>query len=596
MDNDKDASHQKNHPEKRSSYEQLLWNNINKTKEKVDTFNNQTEQPSTFSINNNNVMNSNKNMINTKVNTVPVKVKISLVKNCRVSLKPSFKQIAKILSKIPDSSYDVKSNEWSFPVEHYDIVSKELANSNVKFENIPSGTLKLAKRTYKDSPFNLQGEIYDILMDFQREAVNFAINRNGRILLADDMGLGKTIQALAIANYYKLEYPLLILSPASLCFNWLDSVQRFLNEEATIIREKSDFGGKIIIISYNLAVNFTEIINKYGFGVIICDECHYLKSTTSKRTKQLLPVLQKTSRLVMISGTPATSRPVELYPILCALDKTLYPTFQTYGNRYCGGKKIGLYFDYKGCTNAVELSTVIEKAFMIRRVKDDVLDQLPKKFRRQIIIEGMKNSIQITNTLEMLGDTPDATIMMEYAKAAVIKKDPVLKYLESVIEKNIKCIVFAHHKEMLDALESYCIEKQISHIRIDGATATAKRQGLVDSYQNDEGVRIAILSLTACSTGLTLTSGKAVIFAELYWNPGTMLQAEDRIHRIGQKDNVDIHYLVAKNTVDEVVWPKLLQKLTVLESLGMSKNELKAVKGVNVGEKIQGRLEFNKKN
>lgn len=628
MENDKNISNQKdihNSKEKISPYEQLMWNNINKTKEKVSNFesshntsnlNNRVDKINTAASKNGNTaanittnnrinttansnvntssLNKNANITSNNKNAAPVKIKASLGKNCRVFLKPSFKQIAKILAGTPDSSYDIKSNEWSFPVGHYDSVAKALSASGVAFEHIPAGTLKLAKRTYQNTPHTLQGGIYDILMDFQREAVNFAINRSGRILLADDMGLGKTIQALAIANYYKLEYPLLILSPASLCYNWLDSIQRFLNEEATIVREKSDFGGKIVIISYNLAVSFIDVINKYGFGVVICDECHYLKSTTSKRTRELLPLLQKVSRLVMISGTPATSRPLELYPILCALDKTLYPSFPGYGNRYCGGKKIGMYFDYKGCTNAVELSVVLEKAFMIRRVKEDVLDQLPKKFRRQIVIEGMKTP-RLIEMVEMFGDAPDATLMMEYANAALIKKEPVLKYLESVLEKNIKCIVFAHHKEMLDALESYCIEKNICHVRIDGTTPAAKRQGLVDSYQNEDRIRVAILSLTACSTGLTLTSGKAVIFAELYWNPGTMLQAEDRIHRIGQKDNVDIHYLVAKNTVDEIVWPKLLQKLTVLESLGMSKNELKTVKGVNVGEKVQGRLDLIKK-
>lgn len=103
---------------------------------------------------------------------------------------------------------------------------------------------------------------------------------------------------------------------------------------------------------------------------------------------------------------------------------------------------------------------------------------------------------------------------------------------------------------------------------------------MVEQFQKDEKVRV----------GLTLTAGKAVIFAELYWNPGTMLQAEDRIHRIGQVDSVDIHYLVMSNTVDQYVWPQLLKKLTVLENLGIGTNELKHMRGTPVEAQRQGRL------
>lgn len=579
---------------KKLPYEQLMWNSINKTHEKMQNF--------SFKIQNENksqnLGQTDKSISYAKDNKssiTPFKIKISLNKDCRVLLKPSNKLIALVLSKLPGSSYDTKANEWTFDVGHYEEVVKELIKNKAIFDKIPQGTINLAKRTYKNDSYDLQGGIYDILMDFQREAVSFAINRNGRVLLADDMGLGKTIQALAIANYYKLEYPLLILSPASLCYNWLDSTQRFLCEEACIIREKRDFGdSKIAVISYNLAVNFVDALNTRKYGVIICDECHYLKSISSKRTKLLLPVLQKSSRLIMISGTPATSRPLELYPIICALDKSLYPSFQVYGNRYCDGRKIGTFFDYRGCSNAVELSTVIEKAFMIRRMKDDVLNQLPKKFRRQIFLDTKPSESASPKKGEFLGDSLDAQIMQEYNQASITKREPVIKYMESIVEKKIKCLVFAHHKEMLDALENFCVEKQIKYIRIDGTTQSTKRQSLVDMFQDDEGVRIAVLSLTACSTGLTLTSGKAVIFAELYWNPGTMLQAEDRIHRIGQCDNVDIHYLVAKNTIDEMVWPKLLKKLTVLESLGIGKNELRHVKGTSVDELVQQRLDFKR--
>lgn len=527
---------------------------------------------------------------------VQLKVKISVTKNCKVCIKPSSKPLALILSKVSSASYDISENEWLIDPCDYDMVAKELIKNKFVFDKVPAGTITLAKKSISNKTYPLNGDIYDLLMDFQRESVYFAINRNGRILLADDMGLGKTVQALAIANYYSIEFPLLILCPASLCYNWYDSIRQFLNVQSSIIKEKSDFGERISIISYNTAVNYLEAISSTKFGVIICDECHYLKSTTSKRTKVLLPILQKASRLVLLSGTPATSRPVELYPILCALDKSLYPSFQAYGNRYCDAHKRGLFMDYRGCSNAVELSAVLEKAFMIRRTKDAVLGQLPKKFRRQIFLEVKKsNQIKKPDADRFIGESPDNQIMLEYKEASITKQEPVKKYIEDLIEKDLKFLIFAHHKEMLDSLESTCVDKKVKYIRIDGSTLSSKRQALVEQFQKDTQTRVAVLSLTACSTGLTLTEGKAVIFAELYWNPGVMLQAEDRIHRIGQIDNVDIHYLVAKNTIDEIVWPKILKKLNVLESLGIGKNELKSIKGTAVEDGFQGRLEFKKR-
>ena len=150
-----------------------------------------------------------------------------------------------------------------------------------------------------------------------------------------------------------------------------------------------------------------------------------------------------------------------------------------------------------------------------------------------------------------------------------------------MLEKNTKFLVYAHHSVMIESLEKFLVEKKTEFIKIDGNTPPSQRQALCDVFQSSEDIRVALLSLTAASTGLTLTAGKAVVFAELYWNPGILLQAEDRIHRIGQRCCVDIHYLLAKDTIDEYVWPKLLKKLNVLESLGIGTNELKGINDFN---------------
>lgn len=129
-----------------------------------------------------------------KSDPAPVlKVKVMLVSKCRVSVKPSNKAVSTILAKFPNSVYSPRDNEWTFDAAHYADVASELKKNKVVFEGIPPGTLALCRKHVLDESFVFRGSIYEKLMKFQRDAVVFALNRNGRVLLADDMGLGKTV-------------------------------------------------------------------------------------------------------------------------------------------------------------------------------------------------------------------------------------------------------------------------------------------------------------------------------------------------------------------------------------------------------------------
>ncbi|RVD91570.1 Snf2 Rad54-like helicase [Tubulinosema ratisbonensis] len=503
--------------------------------------------------------------------------KLSINLNGMVEVYPSNKQISSFLSTFPSKQTVYEKEKWFFELSLYKEVTDFLKKNKLFYTEIPKGALVLASKKFSVNEFVFEHSIYKKLLPFQREGVNFALNRNGRIILADDMGLGKTIQALAIAWYYKLEFPLLIICPASLQDNWIESVRIFLEEKAFILKEKSDVSDFISVISYDRAAQLSNILKH---KVIIADECHYLKSSQSKRTKNLLPILQNANRAILLSGTPALSRPLELYPLICTIDKTIFPSFNVYGMRYCDGKKIKHWFDYKGSSNSEELYFLIFK-FMLRRTKDEVLSELPPKNRRHVILSpAIKEKLEIEqNELDKAFDSKvSPSVMQKYTDAAEVKIDVVKKYISEIIEKKIKFLVFAHHAVMLNALEEEFKKENIRIIRIDGNTPTHLRHEMCNSFQTDPSIQVALLSLTAANTGLTLTEGKMVIFAELYWNPGTMLQAEDRVHRIGQKSCVDIHYLVARNTIDEYVWPKLIKKLSVLESLGIQNNQLKNVK------------------
>eukprot|EP00866_Antonospora_locustae_P000341 jgi/Antlo1/341/806 len=518
-----------------------------------------------------------------------VRFKLLVKSSGQIEIKPSNKIISTFLSKYDQTlvKYQVKSNSWVFDHTIYNSLTKELDTHNLQYERIPKGTLSIIGKKLNVVNFNLKDDIYSMLLPFQKEGVCFALNRNGRVILADDMGLGKTIQALAIANYYKLEWPLLIITPASLLDNWYQSVNKFLDAECYVVRKKEDLGENVCIISYDMASKHSEALRNVGYKVIVVDECHYLKSTTTKRTSKILPLLQKAIRVILISGTPALSRPVELYPLISAVDKNIYPNFFEYGKRYCNGRKINNWYDYKGCSNAEELFFVLNKILMIRRTKDEVMSELPPKTRRHVIL-----SVNVSDDNIDIGDIekPNVEIMKKYVEAAEMKLNAVIEYVNNMLEKNVKFLIYAHHTVMMDGIERFLQEKNVGFVKIDGGTPSYQRQTNCDIFQTKNEIKVALLSLTAASTGITLTAGRAVVFAELYWNPGTLLQAEDRIHRIGQKCCVDIHYLLAKNTVDEYVWPKLLKKLNVLESLGIGTNELKNVKEAK--NEQQGRLDI----
>ena len=125
---------------------------------------------------------------------------------------------------------------------------------------------------------------------------------------------------------------------------------------------------------------------------------------------------------------------------------------------------------------------------------------------------------------------------------------------------------------MLNEIADTLDEAKAHFIRIDGSTASALRKHLCDAFQTDDKVRVALLSITAANSGLTLTAAHLVVFAELFWNPGILTQAEDRAHRIGQTDSVTVQYLVAPGTADDELWPLIQKKLDVLNKAGLSKD------------------------
>ncbi|CAA0819897.1 chromatin remodeling factor18 [Striga hermonthica] len=513
---------------------------------------------------------------------------------------------------IPRASWNSKERLWMFPLSSLSMaesVLRDVPNSYVEIENLdPLVRRAIAAATsipdlqdrYDKIPTSIEAK----LLPFQRDGVRFVLQHGGRALLADEMGLGKTLQAIAVASCIREAWPVLVLTPSSLRLHWASMIQQWLdiapsdilvvlsqwcgsnrsgfNIVPSNIKRPVNLDGLFNIISYDIVPKLQDTLLASNFKVVIADESHFLKNGQAKRTNASLPILQKAQYTILLSGTPALSRPIELFKQLEALYPNVYSNVHDYGNRYCKGGIFGLY---QGASNHEELHNLIKATLMIRRLKKDVLSELPVKRRQQVFLELKDEDMRQINALfrelevvkgkikacqskeeaESLKFKEKNLINKIYTDSAEAKIPAVLDYLGTIIEAGCKFLIFAHHQPMIDSIHQFLQKKKVGCIRIDGSTPAASRQALVTEFQEKDSVKAAVLSIKAGGVGLTLTAASTVIFAELSWTPGDMIQAEDRAHRIGQVSSVNIYYLLANDTVDDIIWDVIQNKL---ENLG----------------------------
>ncbi|XP_057476125.1 uncharacterized protein LOC130764093 isoform X2 [Actinidia eriantha] len=514
--------------------------------------------------------------------------------------------------RISKASWNAKERLWMFPISSLSSAEKllsEITALNVEVESLDPLVRRAivaasAVADLRDRYDMIPRSIESKLLPFQRDGVRFVLQHGGRVLLADEMGLGKTLQAIAVITCIHDSWPVLVLTPSSLRLHWASMIQQWLNiPSSDILVVLSQWGGsnrggfRIItsnskgsiqldgmfnIISYDVVPKLQNILMESEFKVVIADESHFLKNAQAKRTSASLPILQKARYVILLSGTPALSRPIELFKQLEALYPDVYKNVHEYGKRYCKG---GIFGVYQGASNHEELHHLMKTTVMIRRLKKDVLSELPVKRRQQVFFDLEEKDMRQINALfrelevvkskikasqskeeaESLKLSEKNLINRIYIDSAEAKIPAVVDYLVNVIESGCKFLIFAHHKPMVDAIYQFLQKKKVGCIRIDGSTPAASRQTLVTDFQEKDSIKAAVLSIKAGGVGLTLTAASTVIFAELSWTPGDMIQAEDRAHRIGQVSSVNVYYLLANDTVDDIIWDVVQSKL---ENLG----------------------------
>jgi len=474
-------------------------------------------------------------------------------------------------------------------------------------------------------------------LPFQRAGIAYVLNaleagKRG-VLIADEMGLGKTVQAIGVLNA-KLaamtdeeteKFRVLVICPASLRQNWKRELERWLVRPLRVeILDKSLPARAQVVVSNFERVRRPEVKDTLSFpwDVLIVDEAHRLKDPKSQQTKAILGCTKTKKRevvvglesfaktLLFLTGTPILARPVEAQPLLQTLD----PSFAGFGflKRYCNAHQeyVGrtLVWNFSGASHLDELQARLRASIMVRRLKSEVLKELPPK-RREIIVldsdevkkliadenrgiakyEDTIAEVETEARLALADGNLDAyhaaaaklekissVVFTEIAscrKALAVAKVPlVLEHCDVALEADGKILVFTHHHEVTDAIAQHYAGRCIV---IDGRTPMADRQALVDRFQTDATIRVAVLSIAAAGVGLTLTAAQHVVFAELDWTPANVTQAEDRAHRIGQMSSVLVQHLVFNGSLDARMVELLIQKQNIFDRMLDASTEVK---------------------
>ena len=267
--------------------------------------------------------------------------------------------------------------------------------------------------------------------------------------------------------------------------------------------------------------------------------------------------------------------------MLNALCPERFPSFWNFAQRYCGAKSNGWGWDFSGSSNTDELHSILTNSIMVRRLKKDVLKDLPPKTRTVLPVEinlsDYKKAEQdfLSYVARLRGATAaekrdsraEGLAKVERLKqaAAVGKIGEAIDWIQDYLESGRKLVVFAIHKFILDILEKKF--KKIC-VRVDGSTAQSQRQVCVDAFQSNDDIKLFLGNIKAAGVGLTLTAASDTLTLELGWTPGTHDQAEDRVHRIGQEaDSVNAYYLIAKDTIEEDIAELLDAKRDVLSNV-----------------------------
>lgn len=559
----------------------------------------------------NNRLNANKMKVQTSVNSgidwFDVKAKVSFG-NQTVGLKEIQKSILNKTRYIQlgDGTQGLMPQEWIDKFSNY-FRSGEIKDGIIRThksnfqlideffeEEVLDENVRLEIKNYKDKLANFDSikhvevpkKLKGTLRDYQKEGLNwlnFLDEFGFGGCLADDMGLGKTIQIIAyfLSQHEKgNKKPNLVIVPTSLLFNWQKELDKFAPHLKYIAlygigrdtknTKVSNFD--VVLTTYGTLLADVELLKKHEFNIIVLDESQAIKNPDSKRYKAVR-LLHGRQRLV-VTGTPVENNTFDLFSQLSFAIPGLLGSAKQFATDY--STPIDKFQD---TTRAKELQKKVHP-FILRRTKQQVAKELPEKtemviycemgteqrrvydtykieFQKYLsglsdeelsssslhILQGLTKMRQICNSPALLSDE-------EFYGSQSAKMDELMAQISNLKGEH-KILIFSQFVGMLDLIKTRFDEEKISYAYLSGQTKNREEQ--VDLFQNDDNVRIFLISLKAGGTGLNLTKAEYVFLVDPWWNPAVENQAIDRAHRIGQKNKVVAVRLITPNSIEEKI-------------------------------------------
>jgi len=406
-------------------------------------------------------------------------------------------------------------------------------------------------------------------------------------MIAADPGMGKSLIALLWCMRHPEAAPVVIICPATVKWVWEREVKIHTGMRIKILEGTKPRSSQIpsnvryLVINYDILYAWVKMLRRLKPQLVIVDESQYICTRTSRRTRAVMALCKEVPHILALSGTPLVNRPAELWPTLHLIKPQLYSSFWKFAHRHCRPRKTPWGWDVRGASRLPLLHRTMTKNLMVRYRKEDVLQDLPKKRRIVVPLDitgraeyekavkdfagWLRDNFGQVKANRSLRAEQLAQIGHLKRLAAQLKLKAVIAWVNDLLQQSEgKLLIFAIHKAIVSKLHD---QYQGQCVVVDGSVTGRKRQQAIDQFLGMKQTRIMIGS-DAAITGWSAKGVSTVVRCELPWQPGNLIQSEDRCHGIG-RGNVGIattsYLLVARGTIEERLVKVLQDKQKVIK-------------------------------
>lgn len=512
-------------------------------------------------------------------------------------------KILSYIKQLPERKFDYLTKTWSVPIHHRDKVEMFAKRFKFTFEQpsvMPDGP-KITDYTIAPMPeLTASIPLKMTLRPYQESGVAYNIEHM-RSIIGDEPGLGKTAQAIATI-VATAATPCLVICPSSLKINWLREFEKWSDLKCLILNDnvKNTFINyyragiaQVFIVNFESLkkyfvssieipkgekfalkyVNFKDSINV--FQSVIIDESHRVKDPSTQQTKFTKGIAKGKRVILALTGTPVVNKPKDLIAQLGIIERLSdFGGLKFFKDRYCNGDKPPFH------SNLKELNYQLYKHCFYRRLKSEVLKDLPAK-SRDVMICGITNRAEydhahndLVSFLKTSGCS-DAEILKKMrgeimVRIGVLKQlsakgkvKEVIEHIQEIVDAGEKIIVFCHLKDVANQL----MAAFPGSVSVRGGDDNITRQANVDKFQTDPKTQVIVCSIKAAGVGITLTASSRVAFIEFPWTYADCVQCEDRAHRMGQLNSVQVTYFLGDSTIDKWCYEVIQKKKEISNSI-----------------------------